>query len=208
VHVDLSQLEALLSLTGESVLATSVTGEPPLRHGNRADDCAPQGVYRCEGDDAWVAITVANDDEWHDFVDLLAEPELVMARNTTVAERFAQHDVIDDAIARWTDRRRPGAAAAQLQAIGVAACPVFTNKDLVENEHLQARGFVVELDQADVGLARFPGYPIHFERYEPVRRGAPALGADNATTLLELGYDDAAIARLVDDEVIFDRPPH
>lgn len=207
VHVDLSQLEALLSMMGESVLATSVTGRPPVRHGNRSDGCAPQGVYRCEGDDTWVALTVASDDEWHDFVDLLAEPELVMARDATVAERSAQHDAIDEAIGRWTDRRRPGAAAAQLQAIGVAACPVFTNKDLVENEHLQARGFVIELDQADVGLARFPGYPIHFERYDPERRGAPALGADNAATLRELGYDDATIARLVDAEVIFDRPP-
>jgi crotonobetainyl-CoA:carnitine CoA-transferase CaiB-like acyl-CoA transferase len=207
VHVDLSQLESLLSLVGEGVLATSVTGRPPARHGNRSDDYAPQGVYRCEGDDTWVAITVASDDEWHRFVDLLGEPELATARDATIAERFARHDTIDEAIAHWADRLQSSAAAAQLQAIGVAACPVFTNKDLVENEHLQARGFVVELDQADVGLARFPGYPIHFERHEPVRRGAPALGADNATTLQELGYDDAAIARLVDDEVIFDRPP-
>jgi crotonobetainyl-CoA:carnitine CoA-transferase CaiB-like acyl-CoA transferase len=38
-------------------------------------------------------------------------------------------------------------------------------------------------------------------------RGAPALGADNVATLADLGYDAAAIARLVDAEVIFDRPP-
>jgi crotonobetainyl-CoA:carnitine CoA-transferase CaiB-like acyl-CoA transferase len=38
-------------------------------------------------------------------------------------------------------------------------------------------------------------------------RGSPALGADNAATLAELGYDDDAIARLADSEVIFDRPP-
>jgi crotonobetainyl-CoA:carnitine CoA-transferase CaiB-like acyl-CoA transferase len=40
-----------------------------------------------------------------------------------------------------------------------------------------------------------------------VVRGSPALGADNAATLAEIGYDAAAIARLVDAEVIFDRPP-
>jgi crotonobetainyl-CoA:carnitine CoA-transferase CaiB-like acyl-CoA transferase len=154
-----------------------------------------------------VAVTVASDDEWRRLVDLVDDDELRSIRDATLAERFTHHDRIDEAIARWTDGVRPGVAAARLQALGIAACPVFTNKDLVEDEHLRARGFIVERDQADVGPARFPGYPIHFERSTPVVRGAPALGADNAATLADLGYDDAAIARLVDAEVIFDRPP-
>ncbi len=206
-HVDLSQLETLLSLVGDGVLATSVSGHSPARHGNRSEDDAPQGVYRCEGDDAWVAVTVASDDEWHRVVDLLDDPELGPIRHATLAERFAHHDQIDVAIGRWTDGLRAGAAAALLQAIGVAACPAFTNKDLVDDEHLRARGFIVEWDQADVGRARFPGYPIHFEHGKKVVRGAPALGADNAATLADLGYDDAAIARLADADVISDRPP-
>jgi crotonobetainyl-CoA:carnitine CoA-transferase CaiB-like acyl-CoA transferase len=154
-----------------------------------------------------VAVTVASDDEWRGVVDLLGEPVLAAVREATLAERFAQHDEIDGAIGRWTEGLTPGVAAARLQAIGVAACPVFTNKDLVENEHLRERGFVVEWDQADVGPARFPGYPIHFERSKPIVRGSPALGADNAATLAEIGYDDNDIARLVAADVIFDRPP-
>ena len=207
VHVDLSQLETLLSLVGDGVLATSVSGRPPLRHGNRSDDYAPQGVYRCEGDDTWVAVTVGSDDEWHRLVDLTGDDSLASIRDATVVDRFARHDEIDEAIRRWTERVCPGVAAAQLQAIGIAACPVFSNKDLVEDEHLRAREFMVEWDQADVGRARFPGYPIHFERMKAVVRGAPALGADNAATLADLGYDDHAIARMVAEEVIFDRPP-
>jgi benzylsuccinate CoA-transferase BbsF subunit len=207
VHVDLSQLETLLSLVGDGVLATSVSGRPPLRHGNRSDDYAPQGVYRCEGDDMWVAVTVGSDDEWHRLVDLVGDDSLVSIRDATVVDRVARHDEIDEAIRRWTERVCPGVAAAQLQAIGIAACPVFSNKDLVEDEHLRARGFMVEWDQADVGRARFPGYPIHFERMKAVVRGAPALGADNAATLADLGYDDHAIAGMVAEEVIFDRPP-
>jgi crotonobetainyl-CoA:carnitine CoA-transferase CaiB-like acyl-CoA transferase len=206
-HVDLSQFETVLSLVGDEVLASSVSGLPPARPGNRSDDCAPQGVYRGEGDDTWIAVTVASDDEWRRLVDVLDDPELLVARDWTVAERFARHDEIDAAIARWTDGRPPGVAAARLQGIGIAACPVFTNKDLVDDEHLRARGFIVEWDQTDVGRAQFPGYPIHFEHRKPVVRGAPALGADNAAALADLGYDDTAIARLTDAGVIVDRPP-
>jgi crotonobetainyl-CoA:carnitine CoA-transferase CaiB-like acyl-CoA transferase len=207
VHVDLSQLETLLSLVGDGVLASSVSGTAPARHGNRSDDYAPQGVYRGEGDDTWLALTVTTDDDWRALVDLLADDDVARLRDASIGERVAEHDRIDAAIARWSASLPPGVAAARLQAAGVAACPAFSNKDLVEDEHLRARGFIVEWDQADVGRARFPGYPIHFERMKPVVRGAPALGADNATTLAELGYDAAAIARMAAAEVIFDRPP-
>ena len=64
VHIDLSQFETLLSIAGELCLATSVTGRDPVRHGNRAEGISPQGIYRCEGDDAWVAVSAVDDDEW------------------------------------------------------------------------------------------------------------------------------------------------
>src|SRR5690606_23144841 len=61
VHVDLSQLESLVAMAGELVLAASLTGTAPPRRGNRSPDHAPQGVYRCAGQDAWVALTVDDD---------------------------------------------------------------------------------------------------------------------------------------------------
>ena len=39
----------------------------------------------------------------------------------------------------------PIVAAKELQAIGIAACPAFTNRDLVLDEHLAARGFIVDV---------------------------------------------------------------
>jgi crotonobetainyl-CoA:carnitine CoA-transferase CaiB-like acyl-CoA transferase len=59
----------------------------------------------------------------------------------------------------------------------------------------------------DVGRARFPGFPLHFERraYEVV--GAPGLGADNAAVLADLGYGADEIADLHAAGVIADQPP-
>jgi crotonobetainyl-CoA:carnitine CoA-transferase CaiB-like acyl-CoA transferase len=207
VHVDLSQYETLLALAGDALLVSSVTGTAPARHGNRSDDLAPQGVYRCAGEDAWVAISVPDDEAWRAVVDLVGGDLSDRRRGDDLAARQADHDDIDAALSQWTATRDALEVAHALQAVGVPACPAFTNRELVHDAHLRARGFIVSWDQADVGVREFPGYPIHFERYRPEVRGAPALGADNAAVLRRLGYDDAAIARLVADEVIADRPP-
>ncbi|MCU1501730.1 MAG: L-carnitine dehydratase/bile acid-inducible protein, partial [Ilumatobacteraceae bacterium] len=207
VHADLSQAETLASFVGDGLLAASATQRVPARRGNRSLDAAPQGVYRCAGEDRWLAVTVAGDNEWRSVVDLVDDPALAALRDATLAERFAAHDEIDAALARWTIERIDLSAAAALQHVGVAACPAFTTGDLVENEHLGDRGFMVEWDQVDVGTASFPGYPIHFEArtYDVV--GAPGLGADNASTLRDLGYDEDQIAQLAADVLIADRPP-
>ena len=79
----------------------------------------------------------------------------------------------------------------------------------VEDEHIAARGFMVEWDQADVGRRRFPGFPIHFaDPGEIPMRGAPPLGADNRYVLVDvLGYPEARVAALAEAGVIATAPP-
>ncbi len=170
VHVDLSQLETLVSIVGDGLLAASTTGRTPPRQGNRSPDHAPQGVYRCAGDDRWLALTVTDDAAWRRLVDLVADEQLAALRDAPLGERFARHDAIDAVLSRWTLDRESAAAARQLQDHGIPACPAFTTRDLVDDAHLAARGFMVEWDQIDVGLARFPGYPVHFEARDVRRR--------------------------------------
>ncbi|MEO5902317.1 MAG: CoA transferase [Ilumatobacteraceae bacterium] len=207
VHLDMSQAETLASFVGDGLLAASATGQPAVRRGNRSIDAAPQGVYRCDGDDRWLAITVDSDETWRSLVDIIGDPLLASLRDADLATRFVRHDEIDAAIGRWTIDRVALSMATQLQSAGIAACPAFTTQDLVDNDQLLARGFMVEWDQVDVGVARFPGYPIHFERRTYAIVGAPALGGHNAETLRDLGYSDEQITQLEADGVITDHPP-
>ena len=207
VHVDLSQLETLLALAGESVLAASAGGAAPPRHGNRSDDHAPQGVYRCDGDDAWVAVTVQGDAEWAALVTLLGDDALDALAGADLAGRVAAHDEIDAAMGRWTRTRTPIVAAKELQSIGIAAAPAFTNRDLVLDEHLAARGFIVSWDHPDVGPQRYPGSPFHFETTPMSIEPTPTLGEHNHEVLRSIGYDGEQIAKLEAAGVIADRPP-
>jgi len=207
VHADLSQLEGMLSFVGEALVAASVNGVAPARIGNRSLDHAPNGVYRASGDDAWVAIAVRSDDEWRALVGVVGDPDLTARTDLGVDARQAQRTLIDAAISAWTAQRPALDAAAALQAAGVPACPAFTNRDLVENEHLAARGFFVTLEHPDPGPQRFPGFPIHFGRKRVTLNGPPGLGDDNAEVLASLGYAPAEIAELARAQVIADEPP-
>ena len=207
VHVDLSQLETLVSIVGDGLLAASTTGRTPPRQGNRSPDHARPGRVPLR---RRRSLARAHRHRRRGVATTRRPRRRRAARGTArraLGERFARHDAIDAVLSRWTSDRESAAATRQLQDHGIPACPAFTTRDLVDDAHLAARGFMVEWDQIDVGLARFPGYPVHFEAREYAVVGAPGLGADNRNVLRELGYGDDEIDRLEADGVIADRPP-
>jgi crotonobetainyl-CoA:carnitine CoA-transferase CaiB-like acyl-CoA transferase len=206
--VDISQLETYAAIGGDAYLTASATGAAPPRRGNRSPERAPQGVYPCAGDDEWLAISIESDAEWRALCGVVGE-RLDAASCPSRAERLANHDEIDRAIAAWSAGRDKQEAMRALQAAGVRAAAVMTNRDIVEDQHIAARGFMVEWDQADVGRRRFPGFPIHFSDPEEIpMRGAPPLGADNRYVLVDvLGYPEARLASLAETGVIATAPP-
>ncbi len=205
--LDFSQFEAYASIGGELYLQASVTGQEPRRHGNRSAEAAPQGVYRCAGEDSWLAVSVQSDEEWQALAGMLGG-EMFSTRYESVAGRLQHHDEIDRILGAWAAGRDKIAAMEVLQGSGVRAVAVMTSRDLVEGEHMSAREFVVEWDQADVGLRRFPGFPIHFEDPSEVKmEGTAALGADNESILREiLAYPPERIQALVDSGVLATQP--
>ena len=206
--VDLSQLETLLPVIGDHLLTTSVTGQPPDRLGNRSIVDAPQGVYRCGGDDQWMALTIRTNAEWQRFVGLIGSVELEAATYGTVEGRRVAHDRIDTVITAWTRQRGKFEAMAALQAHGIAAMAVLTNADLVDGPQLQARGFIATIDSRDAGPQRLPGNPIHFSRRVIPLGAAPILGQHNTEIVGDLlGYSDEALAELAASGTLATAPP-
>ena len=57
-QIETAMIESMGTFAGDELLSAQIMGEPPPRRGNRQPGVAPQGVYRCLGDDRWVAISV------------------------------------------------------------------------------------------------------------------------------------------------------
>jgi crotonobetainyl-CoA:carnitine CoA-transferase CaiB-like acyl-CoA transferase len=209
MFLDISQLETYASMGGELFVAASVSGHAPPRVANRSERFAPQGVYPCTGDDAWIAISVTSDDEWRRLATIIGDPALLDPALQSVATRFARHDELDAGIGAWTAPRDKFDTMHELQRAGVTACASFSNGDLVEDPHLAARDFIVEWDQPGVGPRRYAGFPIHFSRTGPVEmRPTPPLGRDNRYILGDvIGMAGDDIDTLEAKGIIADSPP-
>ena len=121
-NVDLSQFECSVATLGALVMASSASGKPPKRWGNRSSRNVPQGVYPCAGEDEWCAITVETDQQWASLAGVMGRPDLASdARLTTTIGRMRHHDMIDAAIAVWTREISPEEAEGRLRDAGVPA---------------------------------------------------------------------------------------
>jgi len=207
VHVDVSQLETLLTLGGELVLEASVTGRAPARRGARAHPSSEmvQGVYPAAGDDRWIALTVRHDADWAALCTVVGAA-LDRPAWAGAAARLADHDAIDAAIAAWTAGGDADQRCDALQAVGVPAVPVLRNVDLVAHPRNAQRGMIVTLD-VDGTPQRFPGFPIRFDEAATEIRPCPDLGHHNAEILAELGHGADRLAELIASGALADGPP-
>ncbi|HEY8517531.1 MAG TPA: CoA transferase [Candidatus Binatia bacterium] len=197
-YIDLSQWESTMALLPEAITAYTMTGKAPERDGNHDVLWAPHNVYRCAGEDRWVSIVVANDDEWRALAGVIDPALADDPRFATMAERKRNEDVLDEIISAWCASRTDTEVRDVLQAAGVAAYPAMTNKDLHEDPHLGSRDYFVELPHPEVGTRRHMGIPYKLHG-TPLRvwRAAPCFGEDTDWVLREvLRYDESRIAEL------------
>ena len=196
--IDLSQWEGTMALLPEGILAQTMTGNTPGRHGNHDPRWSPHAVYRCAGEDRWVSIAVADEDEWRALCSVVDPALAADPRFATAAERKRNEPALDALLGEWCATRAPEEASAALQAAGVGAFTVMNARDLDSDPHLAGRGFWVELPHPEVGVRRHAGIPYRLHGSPiGVRMPAPCLGQHTDEVLRDvLGYDAARIASL------------
>ncbi len=159
--IDLALSEGPICQIGEYIAAYSRTGHQPPRTGNSHPEHAPYGVYPAAGDDNWVAICVQSDSEWQGLCRLMGRPEL--ARDPKFSEEQARrtnHDELETIVSGWSRTLDAEHVASAAQSVGIAAGRVAKNWQMLDDVHLNARDFFVELDEPDVGRKKYPGQPI------------------------------------------------
>ena len=198
--IDLSQMEASLHFLAPEIFALQMTGKAPTRNGNRTEAAAPQGVYRCAGEDEWCAIAVEEDEQWRALRHVLDDPSSMCAPELdSLAGRLAKHDRIDEAITAWTRQRKPRDVMLELTSAGIPAGHVQRSRDLESDPQLLHRGFYRELDHAEMGRVPYSGHQFRISGYDNGPRfAAPLLGGESFEILSdELGMEAEVIADLM-----------
>jgi crotonobetainyl-CoA:carnitine CoA-transferase CaiB-like acyl-CoA transferase len=194
-HFDISQLEAYVALIGEEVAAASLgDSQAEVGGGNRLEQL--EGIYRCAGEDDWVAVTLPD-------AESVARVSAALCEATGAAPGPGVNDLLEE----FAAGRSKQAVAESLRALGTAAFPVATARDLVTDPHLKARQFFQEVSLSGL-TGVLPGTPIRARgpSVTALRTQAPAPGEHSIEILREdLQLPEGEIEQLLKSRVVRQR---
>ncbi|HVN88788.1 MAG TPA: CoA transferase [Candidatus Binataceae bacterium] len=165
-----AQLELFFEFWPYGGLIANRLGRKPIQ---------PLEAMECK--DGWIYLCCVEEHQWRGFVEVMGNPEwadeeifadrMKRAENWEALQIFLQEYVSQQTV---LDLYR------KVQAKRVPFAPVSTMGDLLNSEHLKARGFFVEIAHPVAGTHKYPGAPLkyHATPWE-IRMPAPTLGQHN-----------------------------
>jgi benzylsuccinate CoA-transferase BbsF subunit len=200
--IDISQVETTIHGFAPAMLRYYANNEITQRMGNRCDEAAPHGIFRCQGIDRWCAIAIWNDTQWNALCQALDKPEWV-SKFATVEQRKANEDTIEKYIDEWTSQQTAEDVMKKLQAVGIPAGVVQNAENLFADPQLKHRDHFPKLDHPVMGQTTHPSWPAKFSASPAKLKPAPTLGQDNEYVCTKiLGLSDQEFIELVNSGVL------
>lgn len=204
LYIDNSQLECGVQFLSPVILDYMVNGRVWEARGNRCPHAAPHGIFRCQGNDRWVALAVFTDEEWKCFCRVLGNPEWSEdPKFSNLLGRKHNEDELEKKIEEWTGRISAEEVMLKMQAAGVAAGIAAKSEDVYNNPQLKHRRHFCEMEHPEVGKIPFEGPPFILGKTPAeLKKPAPCLGEDNAHVYTEiLGISDEEFVQLMSEGV-------
>lgn len=188
--IDMALLEAVEPFLAQDFLRYTTSGEVPTPHGSQwGEGYLYQGTYQTLGKDCWIAVTVRD------------EADSAAVDGVTGAAGEA-------GLRNWLTTQSHEAAANLLQAAGVPAAPVMQNWEIIADNHLNDRGYFVNIRHESAGTRPFPGFPWRFSATPArVSHAAPMFAEHNREVFAELlGIEGDAYDALIADGTTGEHP--
>jgi benzylsuccinate CoA-transferase BbsF subunit len=199
-YIDVAQAEAGVQFMMPAYYEFAANGKIPERRGVAGSPLrAPEGVYRCAGDDRWVAISASDSQHWEALRNLIGGA-LRKSRFDAVLGRIRNRDAINLAIEEWTRAEASDAVESTLQSAGVPAHIVSRGGDLARDTDLCHPGHFKKFTDAVIGEAEIEGPRCAFDRtpLAETRRG-PRIGEHTKEILETICHlSKAEIAQLAE----------
>ncbi len=186
--VDVAMLDGQVAILENAIARHEATGTVPGPLGARHPSITPFAAFRAQ--DGHLVIAAGNDGLFARLADVLGHPEWsadarFASNDARTAHEAALSAAIEGALARapvahWLER---------LGAAGIPCGPINDVAAVLADPQVQARNMVVTAEDPVAGSMRMAGNPIKMSDApdRPTRRPAPALDADRARILAELG---------------------
>jgi benzylsuccinate CoA-transferase BbsF subunit len=199
-HLDVSQCECGIQNIAPVMMDYMVNGHTENRSGNSHPCSAPHGVFPCQGDDRWCAITVFDDVQWQAFCKVVGQEWTGETRYASLLSRKQNEVDLNDSIGKWTVTHTAEDMETLLQAVGVPCHIVSTVKDVFEDPQIRHRGFLRKLKHSVMEEHTYYTHGFKLSKVEGNWRTGPALGEHNEYVFKQLlGMTDDEIANALID---------
>jgi CoA:oxalate CoA-transferase len=200
-HIDLS-IQELMAGQGEATLQHWVFAENEM---GGVTDAVMMPIMPLRCSDGWVFLMCVEDDQYDRLVVLLGNPE--WAESELFADRFLRAEYIDalaPLLTEWSLQFTKEQVFKMCQEAHIPVGPSYNAKEILENEHLAARGYFIDIDHPEIGRVKYPA-PCYRLSQTPwkIKSPAPFLGQHNPSIYSDrLGYSREDLVTLYQAGVI------
>ncbi|MFH1486590.1 MAG: CoA transferase [Chloroflexota bacterium] len=204
--VDVSEADVMATIQREGVWPAYFSlGKVHKRSGfRRSGHLYPHTILPCK--DGHMCLIAVEGRQYKRFIEVMGNPE--WSNNPRyrdrwkISEEYAEE--VDALLAPWLMSHTKKEIFDVCMENRIPFAPVRTIDEVVNDDHLKARDFFVEIDHPEAGKLKYPGLPYKFSS-TPMRitQPAPLLGEHNEAIFCErLGYAREDLARMRTEGVI------
>jgi crotonobetainyl-CoA:carnitine CoA-transferase CaiB-like acyl-CoA transferase len=195
-----ARLELNLTQSAAAILGHKLA-EHVLEDGNPQVVNVPTGAHRTR--DGWVMIALLREADFVRLVTAMGAPELASdPRFNSFAARYANTAAIFATLGAIFARETTAHWLAVLRDADILSDRINGFDDWLADPHIVATGGSVAVQPADMPAFKVPRTPGVSAAADVALSPAPYIGEHGRAILAELGYDDAAIARLAAEEAV------
>lgn len=189
-HIDLAMLDVSVAMLANQAMNYLVSGQEPIRRGNRHPNIQPQNVYPVK--DGYIVLAVGNDGQFRKFAELISLPKLAddpkFATNAARVENLEELEaLLIEALAKGTITEWVEAFAAG----GVPSGPINTVGRVFDEPQVQHREMLRDIPHPLSGSVKQVISPLNFAN-APLAfdRAPPLLGEHTKEVLDALGLKE------------------
>lgn len=206
-HIDIALLDCTIAMLANMAASYLATGKQPERPGNGHPTVVPYQMFATS--DGHIILAVGNDGQFARFCAVagrsdLAENPMFRTNPARIVNRpalLAELEVImaTRTSADWIE---------SLERAGVPCGPINNIDQVFADPQVIHRRMQRSLEHPDHGSLSVVANPINFATFDTTNPSAPPRLGQHTFEILrnELGLDDEAIARLVQDGIVEGRP--
>jgi crotonobetainyl-CoA:carnitine CoA-transferase CaiB-like acyl-CoA transferase len=203
--IDVSLINAAMSLQSLPFATYMMTGVLPKRCGNQNPAISPGGAFQTK-DDKYVTVAVLRDSHWEKFCQAIERPDLIQDdRFRNNPSRVRNRGAMNELLGPVFLSRTRGEWMTLLQKADVLCAPVNDFADICSDSALRESLSLLEFDLAGQRFALVGNALDRDGEYPRLASRAPERGENSVEVLESMGYGRSDIRAMLVEGIVFQR---